>query len=551
MSQVAKNSKNSKVTKVTVTETRVQIPNIQTKDDIKNLLVEKNDYLTKRGYAIFKEEHDLKYIDKLRRDLLAVPFVAEDYGAPPASFPVYLESPKKLFIPKHYAFQNIGTPTKITLKEPTKMTCQFAGGVRANQMEPIKNFLDSCNLDGQYTAESLTKYSYGGIISLPCGWGKTVIGLYLAARLGVKTLIIVHKEFLVNQWKERIQQFLPDAKIGTIQQNKMDVIGKDICIGMLQSVSMKEYPDWVFEDFGFTILDECHHLGAEVFSRALPKINSKYMLGLSATPTRTDGLNKVFEWYLGPYVFVVKEQNTRKVRVNMVYFNNPNPLYSGSESLPNGKPCLARMTNNITEFNRRNELILNIMRRASESSGTHVLALSDRREHLKYLHEQISERNIATVGYYVGGMKDKDLKDSESKRIVLGTFTMAAEALDIASLNTLILMTSHSGGAVHTQSCGRILRKDHGEITPTIWDIVDDFSSYKSQAKKRLDYYKKQNYDIFKININDHDDIPLEELVANLDKMESVQVRKARKIGEKQEAVNKQAVCLIGEDDDY
>jgi superfamily II DNA or RNA helicase len=416
-------------------------------------------------------------------------------------------------------------------------------------MEPIKNFLDSCNIDGEYNIQSLTKFSYGGIISLPCGWGKTVIGLYLCGKLGVKTLIIVHKEFLVNQWKERILQFIPDAKIGIIQQNITDVIGKDIVIGMLQSISMKDYPEWIFDEFGFTILDECHHLGAEVFSRALPKVNSRYTLGLSATPYRTDGLNKVFEWYLGPYVFAVKEQNKRKVRVNMIYYNNPNPIYSGSENLPNGKPCLARMTNNITEFNRRNELILEIMRRTLIKDGTHILALSDRREHLKYLHEQIDERNISSVGYYIGGMKQKDLKESESKRFVLGTFTMAAEALDISSLNTLLLMTSHSGGSVHTQSCGRILRKDHGDITPTIWDIVDDFSSYKNQAKKRMEYYKKQNYDIFKVCINDHDDIPIIDLLNSLDKMECASVRKERKKLEKPKM--EQVECLIQEDDEY
>jgi len=540
--------KNTKVHKVNHSDTISKIP-FETKEDIKNMLVEKNDYISKRGFVISKNEYGLKQIEKIKRDLLVVPFVAEDYGAPPASFPVFLESTKKLYLPKHWAFKELGAPQKITIKEPVKINCKFAGGVRENQMEPIKNYLDSCNLHGEYNTESLTKFSYGGIISLPCGWGKTVIGLYLCGILGVKTLIIVHKEFLVNQWKERIQQFIPDAKIGIIQQNITDVIGKDIVIGMLQSISMKDYEDWIFDEFGFTILDECHHLGAEVFSRALPKVNSKYILGLSATPHRTDGLNKVFEWYLGPYVFTVKEQNIRKVRVNMVYYNNPNPLYSGNDSLPNGKPCLARMTNNITEFNRRNELILEIMRRTTVKDGTHILALSDRREHLKYLHEQIDERKISSVGYYVGGMKQKNLKESESKRFVLGTFTMAAEALDIASLNTLLLMTSHSGGSVHTQSCGRILRKDHGEITPTIWDIVDDFSSYKNQAKKRMEYYKKQNYDIFKVFINDKDDIPISEMISNLDKMESVFVRKQRKLVEI--PAKNEVKCLIDEDDNY
>jgi hypothetical protein len=110
-------------------------------------------------------------------------------------------------------------------------------------------------------------------------------------------------------------------------------------------------------------------------------------------------------------------------------------------------------------------------------------------------------------------------------------------------------MTSHSGGSVHTQSCGRILRKDHGDITPTIWDIVDDFSSYKNQAKKRMEYYKKQNYDIFKVCINDHDDIPIIDLLNSLDKMECASVRKERKKLEKPKM--EQVECLIQEDDEY
>ena len=72
-----------------------------------------------------------------------------------------------------------------------------------------------------------------------------------------KTLIIVHKEFLLNQWKERLEQFMPDAKIGRIQGPIIDIEGKDVVIGMLQSLSMKHYEQTMFLDFGFTILDEC------------------------------------------------------------------------------------------------------------------------------------------------------------------------------------------------------------------------------------------------------------------------------------------------------
>jgi len=535
-----------------------------TVDIVKHMLCEKDTVLGKRGYALLKSDYDANTLDEIRQELTVVPFTLDDYGIPPRSFPVYLESPKKLYLPKHYAYRKFGSPTKVASGiEPARISLEFKGSIRANQQEPIDAFLHSCHLDEAYDVANLAKdgYSYGGIISLPCGWGKTVIGLYLTARLGVKTLIIVHKEFLVNQWKERIEQFLPDAKVGTIQQNRSDVVGKDIVIGMLQSISMKEYPDWVFADFGFTIVDECHHISSEVFSRALPKINARYMFALSATPKRKDKLEKVMEWYIGPYLYIAQQENTRKVRVNMVYYYNSNPYYSGIDTFPNGKPCLARMTNNITEFSRRNALLMEILRRSVDSDDSHVLALSDRREHLRYLHDKITETETATVGYYVGGMKERDLKETESKKIMLSTFTMSSEALDVASLNTLVLMTSHSGGSVHTQSCGRILRKTHGDFVPTIWDVVDDFSSYKNQAKGRLEYYKKQNYDIYKVVIHDSDDIPVSELCSRLDDLEAVgaTVRKKYSVASKGDSVPKcetvppvsSGKCLLTEEDEY
>ena len=140
----------------------------------------------------------------------------------------------------------------------------------------------------------------GAILEVPCGRGKTVLSLKIIANIQKKTLILVHKEFLMEQWIERIQQFLPDARIGIIQQNKVKADNKDIVIAMIQSISMKSYPPKIFDNFGFTIVDECHHISSQVFSRCLPKIGNKYLLGLSATPKRKDGLSKVFHWYLGP-----------------------------------------------------------------------------------------------------------------------------------------------------------------------------------------------------------------------------------------------------------
>jgi hypothetical protein len=108
-------------------------------------------------------------------------------------------------------------------------------------------------------------------------------------------------------------------------------------------------------------------------------------------------------------------------------------------------------------------------------------------------------------------------------------------------------MTSHSGGSVHTQSCGRILRKVHGDIIPTVWDLVDDFGVYKNQAKKRLDYYKKQNYEIYRVDIPDSDEIPIDVMINKLDKLERVETKKPRLVAKTEEyETNK---CLLDEED--
>ena len=134
-----------------------------------------------------------------------------------------------------------------------------------------------------------------------------------------KTIIIVHKSFLLNQWIERIQQYLPSARIGIIQQNKVDIDDKEIVIGMLQSISMKNYDLSIFEDFGLTIIDEVHHLGAQVFSKLFKKVNTFYMLGLSATPYREDKLEKVINWHIGDILYYESSKVNTNQNIKYIY----------------------------------------------------------------------------------------------------------------------------------------------------------------------------------------------------------------------------------------
>jgi superfamily II DNA or RNA helicase len=167
----------------------------------------------------------------------------------------------------------------------------------------------------------------GGIICLPCGSGKTVMGLYLHCHYKVKTLIVVHKSFLLNQWVERAKQFT-DSKIGIIRQNKIDVEGKDIVIGMLQSISTNKYNSDIFKDFGLVIMDEAHHAPSKYFSKSLPIISSNITIGLSATPKRADKTEKILYWFFGEIMHQPEIIKNNNIEVNLVSFSLDNhPKY--------------------------------------------------------------------------------------------------------------------------------------------------------------------------------------------------------------------------------
>lgn len=485
--------------------------------------------LGKKGYTIKKETLSKKQLNDLKKNMTVKPFVNQDYGLPPDPFPIYLENKNKIYIPKYYGCITYGHPDSVKLENGEEIKIEFNGGLRENQIPVVKTFMDSIG------EEDYKKQSNGGIISVGCGFGKTVLALYLATQLKRKTLVIVHKTFLLNQWKERIIQYIPNARIGQIQASKIDVEDKDIVIGMLQSISMKDYDTDIFSDFGFTIIDECHHIAAEVFSKALHKINSKYMLGLSATPKRKDGLSKIFEWYLGPYLYIQDKDSKKNtdLLVNTIHYNHDCEFYSQEETSYGGKVCIPKMITNITSFNRRTEVIYMLLER-SVKEGRKVLVLSDRRDHLKYIHTMVEHRELASIGYYIGGMKEIELKISEDKQILLGTYAMSSEGMDIPSLNTLI-MASPKGEI--EQSVGRILRKKH-DINPIVYDIVDDFSVFTGQFYKRMRFYKKNNYPIYKTEIYDHDTMTKDEIKELLE--DKVEYKK-----EKKNAFTDIKVCLI------
>jgi len=456
--------------------------------------------LSKNGYGILKSELDEYKLESIRKDLTMTPKVNFDIGksksksknnnsnAEEVSFNLYSENEKRIYIPRYYGLQKYGLPTLCKLTSGKDINIEFVGNIRETQQEPIDNFLKAAR----------DPLKMGGIISVPCGFGKTIMSLYIACQLKKKTIFISHKDFLNQQFIETVKLFAPDAKVGIIKQSKVDVEGKDFIIASLQSLAMRDYDSSIFDDIGFVIIDEVHHTGAQVFCKAFKNLNNPVILGLSATLNRKDGMRRVFEYYIGKSVYTLKNKEFCDVNVQVHKYFETHIDYSTVKLMWNGKENGAGMINNICSFIPRTEYIISVLINIlKEEPDRRVLILSERRNQLKDFEKFIIEHNIAngSYGYYVGGMKQDDLAKSAEKQIILATYQLAAEGFNVPSLNTIIFASPISD---IQQSIGRILREvpEKRKYIPLCIDILDEFSIFKRKGTSRLKFYNSNKYKV-------------------------------------------------------
>ena len=443
--------------------------------------------LTRSGYIINNP------LPEIKKELTVRAIVNDDFGFPPPPFKVFRPTKNGICVPRYYGVSKMGEPHDDKRPEPVRISVRFNGTLRdaTHQNAALAAAIDAGH----------------GVLSLPCGYGKTTVSLAIACKLGYRTMIVVHKEFLANQWEERIKQFCPGATIGRVQQNKKEV-DCDFVIAMLQSLSLKEYSFGDFDSVGTLIVDEAHHICAKVFSQSLFKMCPKHIFGLSATPNRKDGLTKVLHWFMGPTFFAVERENQQQVEVfpiefECARFRDPPPCTRF------GKLSLSTMITELTEMRERNAMLVGLISRIAKSTRQ-ILVLSDRRQHCMMLHQCFPKRS----GLYMGGMKEADLAESSTKTIIFATFSQAHEGLDIPSLDTVILATPKSD---IVQSIGRIMRETKGKKNnPNIYDIFDQWSVCHAMYNKRLRVYKQGGFKMPKMKEEEPDVFSLGKCMINL-----------------------------------
>jgi superfamily II DNA or RNA helicase len=433
--------------------------------------------LTRNGYIYPEDSPEIKRELTVRPQTNALGSSGPGFGP---SFKVFrqVKGEKTLVVPRYYGSGRFGAPTRDTrpacagapgivftgrLRDATRQPEAFAAGTKAFEEKG------------------------GGVLSLPCGFGKSCMALAFSAHLKVRTMIVVHKEFLANQWVDKIKEFCPTATIGRVQGGICDT-EKDFVIAMIQTMCMREFDKKAFDSIGLLVVDEAHHIGAPAFSQFMFKICPRYTLGLTATPERKDGLTRLLYWFLGPEFFKVERVNQGTTKVTTL--NYTDEAFKESPPVTRfGQLNMAGMINIVTELEARNNLIVQTAEDAL-ADGRRVLVLSDRREHCFYLQNRLGSK----AKLYVGGMKEKDLEESAKSPIVIATFQLAHEGLDIPALDTVILATPKSD---IKQSIGRIMRETAGKLNdPLIFDIADSWSVFFAMYRKRLKVYREGGFEL-------------------------------------------------------
>lgn len=368
----------------------------------------------------------------------------------------------------------------------------FARNKPVNYNEDIKLY------DYQEKAVNSLIQACGGILQSKAGSGKSRMGIAMICRMGKKTLWLTHTNELLNQSYNVASEFIDKKLLGKITAGKMQ-IADGITFATVQTLSKADLQALRYE-WDMVVVDECHRCSgtvnkATMFSKVLNNLACRYKYGLSATLHRADGLIKCTYALLGGISHTVPDEVVKTMRVE-IQKKETGVQISRKCLDTDGTLVYAKLINYLAEHMERNEQIISDI--YNMGNGNHsIILLSDRVSHLESLYDMMPEELQEETVILHGKVKKADRElaldqmRNKEKHILLATYKLAKEGLDVPCLDRLLLATPVKDYAIVVQSVGRIARVCENKGTPVVYDYVDDIGFLQGMWKKRCTHYRK------------------------------------------------------------
>lgn len=430
------------------------------------------------------------------------------------AYNLWREAKNYIILPRNFAIERYGIPERNALKSGARFPDLNQGLkiARPYQEKAIEAIIEAARGTG--------RGRYGGILKMGTGGGKTWTSLETARRIGRRTLIVVDKRNNVEIFAREIENSWSGAKWCTLneyaamsqkERNRMHFI-----ISVHKSIALKKYPADLFLDFGFVIIDEIHTMITAQYVTIFDYISRRFILGLSATPTRADKTDFLIDWYIGPILHEIMDTyHGKPIRIqairlvgkeySIVMRKDKNGLDAGVSFADTLRPII---------FNdARHSVIMNLMinkmhyERENGIDPGQWLILCNQVDYINEIAAYL-ERNIAptfdtNVTKFYSGYNDYD----ESARIICGIRALCGASFNVPNLRYLVIAcpvrTYNDGENAEAlqQIVGRVTRRYH-ETSPIIFDIVDNNSILIKHWSQRREYYKNCGYVIQKETIN-------------------------------------------------
>jgi superfamily II DNA or RNA helicase len=379
-------------------------------------------------------------------------------------------------------FEDLRTPTK-------RVPVRFTGNLLTLQKAALRDLASQ---------ES-------GVLVAPPGSGKTVIACALIAKRKLPTLVLVHRKQLADQWKEQLLQFtdLGKGQIGTFDAKETKRKGL-VDVGMLQTLARDHDPDRLLDGYGHIVIDECHHVPAVSFESVLKRIQARHFLGLTATPYRKDGLEKIITMQCGPVLHTMEETKAQALLSRQVFVRETG-FRMGPEA--SAQPALHEIWQALVTDKERLRLVASDVIGALEEERF-PLVLSDRKDHLELLLAEITATRKQAAGFLFTSDIGKRQRNQMMEEIramrergefpfLLSTGSLIGEGFDLPELCTLVLAMPLSFKGRLVQYAGRLHRESAGKQDVRIYDYVDaNLGLCITMFRKRMTTYRKMGYTV-------------------------------------------------------